>query len=124
MNVLFTGGVVNCTLSPAGFGPLAKGATQNFTFSVSDANGNPPIAGTTVTFATTNGSLAGTTNFTVPDTAVAGPYVVGIGLNNTNAGAAIGAAVSATVTTPPPGALPGVPVGGTCINPNSSGTLN
>jgi hypothetical protein len=121
MNVLFTGSVVNCSLTPATgtWGPLARGATQTFTFSVSDVNGNPPIAGTSITFAATNGTLAGATTFTVPDTSVPGPYVVGIALSNTNTGATtLGATVSATVTSST------VPVGGTCISPSSSGTLS
>ena len=121
MNILFTGNPVICSLSPASFGPVAKGAVQSFTFSMSDLNGNTPIAGTTVSFATTLGTLTGTTSFTVPDTDVAGPYVVGISLsNNVPAGTpGGGATVSATVT-----AAPLEVVGGSCINPGSSGTLN
>jgi hypothetical protein len=121
MNILFTGSLVNCSLAPGSFGPIAKGASQNFTFSVSDLNGNPPVGGTTVSFTTTNGTLAGTTNFTLPDTNVSGPYIVGVTLNNTNAGVAVGAAVSATIT--PPGGQ-GIVVQNACINPSSSGTLN
>jgi hypothetical protein len=119
MNILFTGNPVSCTLSPSSFGPLAKGGLQPFIFSMSDLNGNSPIAGTTVSFATTNGTLTGTTNFTVPDTNVAGPYVVGISLNNTNTGTPVGASVSASIT-----AGTGEVVQGTCINPVSTGTLN
>ncbi|HET7764840.1 MAG TPA: Ig-like domain-containing protein [Burkholderiales bacterium] len=120
MNILFTSNPVICTLLPATFGPLAKGAVQSFTFSMSDLNGNSPIAGTTVSFGTTLGALTGTSSFTVPDTNVPGPYVVGISLtNNTGVGAGGGATVSASVS-----AGPGEVVQGSCINPGSTGTLN
>jgi len=119
MNILFTGNPVSCTLSPSSFGPLAKGGLQSFTFSMSDLNGNSPIAGTTVSLATSGGTLTGNTTFTVPDTNVAGPYVIGISLNNTNTGTAVAASVSASVT-----AGTGEVVQGTCINPVSTGTLN
>ena len=118
MNILFTSNPANCSISPSTFGPLAKGGLQSFTFTMSDFNGNPPIAGTSVSFATTNGSLTGATGFTVPDTNVAGPYTVSFNLSNTNAGAAVGATVSATVTP-----SPGETVQATC-NPTSTGTLN
>jgi len=119
MNILFTGNPTICSLSPQGF-TVAKGATQSFTFSMSDQNGNTPIAGTTVSFGTTLGTLTGTTSFTVADTDVAGPYVVNISLsNNTGAGAGGGATVSATV-----GAGPLEVVGLPCSNVGSTGTLN
>jgi adhesin/invasin len=123
MNTLWTGHLVNCSFTPPSFGPVGANATQNFIFSVSDGNGNRPVGGTTVGFAVTGGgALAGLANFTVPDSNVAGPYVVGVTLNNTNAsGAPVGSTVSATIT--PPGGT-GVTVGGTCISPTTSGTLN
>jgi hypothetical protein len=124
LKVLFTGNIVNCSLTPSpAFGPLAKGAQQAFVFSVSDDNGNPPVAGTGISFtATGGGSLVGTSSFNVADTNVPGPYSGTVVLNNTNTGTPISVSVSFTVS-PGPHAL----VGGTCLSAaatSSSGTLN
>jgi hypothetical protein len=88
---------------------------------MSDANGNTPTAGTTVSFGTTLGTLTGNTSFTVPDTDVGGPYIVGISLSNNIAAGTPGggATVSASVS-----AATFEVVGGSCLNTSSAGTLN
>jgi len=124
MNLLFTGNIVNCSLTPVGPSPwsIAKNATLTFVFSVGDINQNFPVPGTTISFSTTGGSITGPSSFTVPDTNVAGPFVVPVTLSNNSAPTdpAKGATLSATIT-PPPGQ--GVVVGGTCFNPTTSGTI-
>jgi len=122
MNLLFTGNIVNCSLTPVGPWSIAKGFTLTFVFSVGDINQNSPVPGTTIAFSTTGGIIAGPSSFTVPDTNVAGPVVLPVTLSN-NSGAtdpAKGATLSATIT-PPAGQ--GVVVSGSCFNPTTSGTI-
>ena len=124
MNVLFTGNIVNCSLTPgsASLWSIAKGATLTFVFSVGDINQNSPVPGTTISFSTTGGTIAGPASYTVPDTNVAGPVVLPVTLSNSSAAAdpSKGATLSATIT-PPAGQ--GVVVSGSCFNPTTSGQI-
>jgi hypothetical protein len=121
-NLLFTGNIVNCSLTPTSGWSVAKNATLGFVFSVGDINRNSPVPGTTIAFSTTGGSIAGPASFTVPDTNVAGPVLIPISLSNNSqpTDPAKGATLSATIT--PPGGQ-GVVVGGSCFNPTTSGTV-
>ena len=122
MNLLFTGNIVNCSLTPVGPWSIAKNAILTFVFSVGDINQNSPVPGTTIAFSTTGGTISGPSSFTVPDTNVAGPVVLPVTLSNNSAPTdpAKGATLSATIT-PPAGQ--GVVVSGTCFNPTTSGTV-
>jgi len=120
MNVLLTGHIVNCSLTPVGPWSIPKNGTLTFVFSVGDINQNSPVPGTTISFATTGGTIVGPASFTVPDTNVAGPVLIPVTLSNNSAAAdpPKGATLSATVT---PGQS--VVVSGSCFNPTTSGTI-
>jgi hypothetical protein len=64
--VLFSGST-QLTVTPATFS-LAAFASQDFTYTVSDPNGNPLVAGSTFTVSTDNGKVAGQININLKDT--------------------------------------------------------
>jgi hypothetical protein len=65
-NVLFTG-ATQLSVTPATF-TLAAFASQTFTYTVSDPNGNPLVSGSTFTVSTDNGQVAGQTSVNLKDT--------------------------------------------------------
>jgi hypothetical protein len=64
--VLFSGSTI-LNLTPLTFN-LAAFASQTFTYTVADPNGNPLVAGSTFTVTTDNGKVSGQTNINLKDT--------------------------------------------------------
>src|SRR5712671_6612566 len=83
LTLAFTGNITSCTLTPNPVTVPAinvpNGGFQTFDFSVSDANGNAPGPGTSISFSATAGTLQGQTSFILPDI-VGGPFTGSITL--------------------------------------------
>jgi hypothetical protein len=112
LRLAFTGNIVNCTITPNSINVPNAGA-QTFAFSVSDANGNAPGPGSSITFSATGGTLQGQTSFTLPDI-VGGPYTGSVTLaDSAPAGAPTAGSLTMTVNAVDVVSCPAVTIGGT-----------
>lgn len=100
----------SCTGDPNGFS-VPNGGAADFCILVSDPGGHPLVSGTTLKVTTSAGTLAGTTDVTLPDTQQSGPgttvFTFAIIDDNPANTTPKSAAVSVSVTSPPTGECPG-----------------
>ncbi|MCF6180127.1 MAG: hypothetical protein L3J63_12190, partial [Geopsychrobacter sp.] len=92
MDVLWSGLTAKPVISPASFN-IAAGASQDFTITAADVNGNPLPAGATVTVSKTcfSGiSLSGDTNVTIPDALAAKVGTTQFSVNFSSASTVVG----------------------------------
>jgi len=95
--VLFSGITQITDLNPTTFS-LTANSSQRFTFTVSDQNSNPLVAGTNINVQTNNGSVDGDANVTLVDTQSRGATQFSFVLTNSDPDKIEGASADVTVT--------------------------
>jgi hypothetical protein len=90
--VLFSGITQITDLNPTTFS-LTANSSQGFTFTVSDQNSNPLVAGTNINVQTNNGGVDGDTNVTLFDTQSRGATLFSFVLTNSEPDKIEGASV-------------------------------
>ena len=95
--VLFSGITQITDLNPTTFS-LTANSSQGFTFTVSDQNRNPLVAGTNISVQTNNGRVDGDTNVTLFDTQSRGATLFSFVLTNSEPDKIEGASADVTVT--------------------------
>jgi len=95
--VLFSGITQLTDLNPTTFS-LTANNSQGFTFTVSDQNKNPLVAGTNINVQTNNGRVDGDTNVSLADTQSRGATQFSFVLTNSDPDKIEGASAAVTVT--------------------------
>ncbi len=95
--VLFSGRTQITDLNPTTFS-LTANSSERFTFTVSDQNSNPLVAGTNISVRTNNGGVDGDVNVTLFDTQSRAATFFSFVLTNSDPGSIQGASADVTVT--------------------------
>ncbi|MHB1399193.1 MAG: hypothetical protein ACYDAI_03120 [Trichloromonadaceae bacterium] len=72
--ILFSANTAPIAIDPSNFA-IPNGGSQAFSFRVTDSNGNPLVAGSTVKVTATGGTLVGWKDVVIPDTRFPGPNI-------------------------------------------------